>query len=152
MSDPRVVCSRTCRWSDLFVLGGRSSEPPKRYRELDKYCDNPHANRGYCPSWAHASQSHLPESYRGSFSLFCYFQWLYAHHLKPQDWVKQSIPFSYMAFTATSTDGAAHNLQVYSDVSGGACHRSPKPAVLLQLRYRVELGRSNADDSMDPDV
>jgi hypothetical protein len=80
------------------------------------------------------------------------FQCLHAHHLKPQDWVKQSIPFSYMAFTATSTDGASHAVQVYSDVSGGACHRSPKPAVLPELRYRVELGRSNADDSVDPDV
>ena len=57
-----------------------------------------------------------------------------------------------MALTATSTDGASHDLQVYSDVSGGACHRSPKPTVLPQLPYRVELGRSNADDSVDPDV
>ncbi|KAF8497594.1 hypothetical protein F5888DRAFT_301200 [Russula emetica] len=38
--------------------------------------------------------------------------------IEPQDWVKQSIPFSYMAFTATSMDGASHAVQVYSDVSG----------------------------------
>ncbi|KAI0278699.1 hypothetical protein BGY98DRAFT_916673 [Russula aff. rugulosa BPL654] len=38
--------------------------------------------------------------------------------IEPQDWVKQSIPFSYMAFTATSTDGQSHAVQVYSDVSG----------------------------------
>jgi Domain of unknown function (DUF5127) len=44
---------------------------------------------------------------------------LHAHHLKPRDWVKQSIPFSYMAFTAGSLDGVAHAVQVYSDVSGG---------------------------------
>jgi hypothetical protein len=39
---------------------------------------------------------------------------------KPADWVKQSIPFSYIAFTAKSLDGLAHALQVYTDVSGGA--------------------------------
>ncbi|KAF8480056.1 hypothetical protein DFH94DRAFT_692413 [Russula ochroleuca] len=38
--------------------------------------------------------------------------------IEPRDWVKQSIPFSYMAFTASSLDGAAHSVQVYSDVSG----------------------------------
>ncbi|KAF8491808.1 hypothetical protein F5888DRAFT_1619585 [Russula emetica] len=38
--------------------------------------------------------------------------------IEPQDWVKQSIPFSYMAFTANSLDGASHAVQVYSDVSG----------------------------------
>ena len=39
--------------------------------------------------------------------------------LKPGDWVKQSIPFSYLSLTAKSLDGAAHAVQVYSDVSGG---------------------------------
>ncbi|KAI0289968.1 DUF1793-domain-containing protein [Russula brevipes] len=38
--------------------------------------------------------------------------------IEPGDWVKQSIPFSYMAFTARSLDGAAHVVQAYSDVSG----------------------------------
>jgi hypothetical protein len=59
---------------------------------------------------------------------------LHAHHLKPRDWVKQSIPFTYMAFSASSLDGAAHAVQVYSDVSGGTCNRSPKPVVSPQLR------------------
>jgi hypothetical protein len=47
------------------------------------------------------------------------FNVLHMHHPKPGDWVKQSIPFSYMAFTANSLDGANHTVQVYSDVSGG---------------------------------
>ncbi|KAH9968155.1 DUF1793-domain-containing protein [Russula dissimulans] len=34
------------------------------------------------------------------------------------DWVKQSIPFSYLSFTAKSLDGNAHAVQVYSDISG----------------------------------
>ena len=38
---------------------------------------------------------------------------------QPGNWVKQSIPFSYLASSAKSLDGAAHNVQVYSDVSGG---------------------------------
>ncbi len=77
---------------------------------------------------------------------------LHTHHLKPQDWVKQSIPFSYMAFTANSLDGASHAVQVYSDVSGGTRNPSPEPMVSFQLRYRVELGGSIADDSVDPVV
>ena len=39
---------------------------------------------------------------------------------QPGDWVKQSIPFSYLALSAKSLDGAAHTVQVYSDVTGGA--------------------------------
>ncbi|KAI0278703.1 hypothetical protein BGY98DRAFT_505082 [Russula aff. rugulosa BPL654] len=38
--------------------------------------------------------------------------------IEPQDLVKQSIPFSYMSFTAKSTNGSSHHVQVYSDVSG----------------------------------
>ena len=39
---------------------------------------------------------------------------------QPGDWVKQSIPFSYLALSAKSLDGAAHTVQVYSDITGGA--------------------------------
>ncbi|KAH9000989.1 hypothetical protein EDB83DRAFT_2275918 [Lactarius deliciosus] len=34
--------------------------------------------------------------------------------IEPGDWVKQSIPFSYLSLTAKSLDGAAHAVQVYS--------------------------------------
>ncbi|KAF8165232.1 DUF1793-domain-containing protein [Crassisporium funariophilum] len=37
--------------------------------------------------------------------------------VEPTDLVKQSIPFSYMAVSAASTDGVAHSVQVYSDIS-----------------------------------
>ncbi|KAH9079604.1 hypothetical protein EDB83DRAFT_2216395 [Lactarius deliciosus] len=37
--------------------------------------------------------------------------------IEPGDWVKQSIPLSYMSLTAKSLDGAAHAVQVYSDLS-----------------------------------
>ncbi|KAF8263272.1 hypothetical protein EI94DRAFT_1704113 [Lactarius quietus] len=38
--------------------------------------------------------------------------------IEPGDWVKQSIPFSYLSLSVESLDGAAHAVQVYSDVSG----------------------------------
>ncbi|KAH9063198.1 hypothetical protein EDB87DRAFT_1681625 [Lactarius vividus] len=38
--------------------------------------------------------------------------------IEPGDWVKQSIPFSYLALSAKSLDSVAHAVQVYSDVSG----------------------------------
>jgi hypothetical protein len=40
--------------------------------------------------------------------------------LKPGDWVKQSIPFSYLSLTAVSQDGSPHNVQVYSGIDGSA--------------------------------
>ncbi|KAH8986917.1 hypothetical protein EDB83DRAFT_1167895 [Lactarius deliciosus] len=39
--------------------------------------------------------------------------------IEHEDWVKQSIPFSYMSLTAESLDGAAHATQVYSDLNLG---------------------------------
>ncbi|KAL1676966.1 DUF1793-domain-containing protein [Schizophyllum commune] len=38
--------------------------------------------------------------------------------IEPDDLVRQSTPFSYMAVSATSNDGASHSVQVYSDISG----------------------------------
>ena len=51
------------------------------------------------------------------------------HDLKPGDMIRQSIPFSYMSFTAKSLDGASHAVQVYSDVGGRTCNSSLKPVV-----------------------
>ena len=41
------------------------------------------------------------------------------HMTQPSDWVKQSIPFSYLSLGAHASDGASHNIQIYSDVTGG---------------------------------
>ncbi|KAL1665396.1 hypothetical protein GGF50DRAFT_126410 [Schizophyllum commune] len=38
--------------------------------------------------------------------------------IEPDDLVRQSTPFSYMAVTAASNDGMSHSVQVYSDISG----------------------------------
>ena len=74
------------------------------------------------------------------------------YHVKPQDWVKQSVPFSYMSFTANSLDNASHAVQVYSDVSGGTCNPFPKPDTTQHLDYRVDLGGSIAENSVELDV
>ncbi|KIY46672.1 DUF1793-domain-containing protein [Fistulina hepatica ATCC 64428] len=37
--------------------------------------------------------------------------------VEPNDFVKHSTPFSYMALSVQSTDGAAHSVQLYSDIS-----------------------------------
>jgi len=47
------------------------------------------------------------------------FKYMHTHPSKPGDWIKQSIPFSYIAFTAKSLDGSAHAVQLYTDVTGG---------------------------------
>ncbi|KAH9064488.1 hypothetical protein EDB87DRAFT_1241631 [Lactarius vividus] len=46
------------------------------------------------------------------------FNLTFLNPIEPGDWVKQSIPFSYLSLTAESLDGATHAVQVYSDVSG----------------------------------
>ncbi|KAH8980361.1 hypothetical protein EDB86DRAFT_3052194 [Lactarius hatsudake] len=47
--------------------------------------------------------------------------------IEPEDWVKQSIPFSYMSLTAESLDGTAHATQMYSDLNlgGRSCCSAP---------------------------
>lgn len=37
--------------------------------------------------------------------------------IEPSDWVRQSIPFSYVAVNASSNDGQPHHVQLYSDIS-----------------------------------
>ncbi|KIM22747.1 hypothetical protein M408DRAFT_281196 [Serendipita vermifera MAFF 305830] len=38
--------------------------------------------------------------------------------IEPSDFVRMSLPFSYMSVTATPNDGAQHSVQIYSDLSG----------------------------------
>ncbi|KAI0310162.1 hypothetical protein OF83DRAFT_1288264, partial [Amylostereum chailletii] len=41
----------------------------------------------------------------------------YLSPIEPNDFVKQSIPFSYLAFEARSTDGSPHRMQVYTGIT-----------------------------------
>ncbi|EMD35396.1 hypothetical protein CERSUDRAFT_66560 [Gelatoporia subvermispora B] len=42
----------------------------------------------------------------------------YLSPIEPSDWVKQSMPFSYVALEANSIDGNKHDVQVYFDIDG----------------------------------
>jgi hypothetical protein len=37
---------------------------------------------------------------------------------QPEDLLKQSLPLSYLALSAVSTDGGSHSVQLYTDISG----------------------------------
>jgi hypothetical protein len=39
----------------------------------------------------------------------------------PEDYVRQSLPMSYMQVSVISIDGKDHNVQLYSDISAGRC-------------------------------
>ncbi|KAH8834149.1 hypothetical protein DL96DRAFT_1579578 [Flagelloscypha sp. PMI_526] len=52
--------------------------------------------------------------------------------VEPNDPVKQSMPFSYMSVTAQSADGAAHAVQVYSDISAEWASGDPASLVNWQ--------------------
>ena len=40
-------------------------------------------------------------------------------NITPNDLQRQSVPFSYLDVQVTSMDGAPHDVQVYTDISGG---------------------------------
>lgn len=39
--------------------------------------------------------------------------------ITPSDLMRQSLIFSYVDISVTSTDGAAHNVQLYTDITAG---------------------------------
>jgi hypothetical protein len=47
------------------------------------------------------------------------FNITFLNPITPGDFVSWSIPFSYVSIAATSLDGQAHSVQIYSDISGG---------------------------------
>lgn len=48
--------------------------------------------------------------------------------LTPNDFMRASLPFSYMEVEVTSLDGADHDVQLYTDISAGK-------SVIEQLKY-----------------
>lgn len=103
----------------VLLIFGRLTPRQWYYREPDEYSDHAHPDCGHFASWAHASQCYLSKPHRGLSLLFIFAYTFYIRHPKRGDWVKQSIPFSYITFAAKSLDGSAHAVQVYTDVSGG---------------------------------
>lgn len=39
--------------------------------------------------------------------------------LTPTDMVRQSLPFSYLDVTISSSDGSTHDVQLYTDITAG---------------------------------
>ena len=55
--------------------------------------------------------------------LFYQFQLALTICYKPDDWVKQSMPFAYLSLEASALDDASHSVQLYSEVTAGQFHR-----------------------------
>jgi hypothetical protein len=95
-----------------------------------------------------ASLFHLTSAWR---IMTCFLQ-------KPADLVRQSMPFSYVYVEATSLDGKAHHVQVYSDVSGGNARLrmifyiwySLQDTFLHRMGFRRSRHKSQVEHDSDP--
>ncbi|CCM04857.1 uncharacterized protein FIBRA_07050 [Fibroporia radiculosa] len=56
--------------------------------------------------------------------------------VEPSDWVKQSLSFSYLAVGAESTDGKAHSVQVYSEITAQWASSDAIPTVATNISFR----------------
>ncbi|KAI9456365.1 hypothetical protein BJY52DRAFT_1171492, partial [Lactarius psammicola] len=58
------------------------------------------------------------------------FNLTFLNPIEPGDWVKQSIPFSYLSLAAKSLDGAVHAVQVHSQLSSEWMSGDPNQSVV----------------------
>lgn len=65
--------------------------------------------------------------------------------LTPTDLMRQSLVFSYVDVSVTSTDGAAHDVQLYTDITAGkgSCLLCLVLLLLTMLFDRMDLWRQN---------
>ena len=65
--------------------------------------------------------------------------------LTPTDLMRQSLVFSYVDVSVTSTDGAAHDVQLYTDITAGKTSGLPYIVLfsLTMLFDRMDLWRQN---------
>lgn len=63
--------------------------------------------------------------------------------ITPTDLMRQSLIFSYVDVSVTSTDGAAHDVQLYTDITAGKlfCSLLFLLALLTVLLNRMDLWR-----------
>ena len=79
-------------------------------------------------SWSDAIQRFLHQPYWGMLSWFVIAEKSssFTGHItsypksKPTDLVRQSLPFTYLTMSASSTDGNSHNVRMYVSINGGA--------------------------------
>ena len=64
---------------------------------------------------------------------------------QPTDFVKQSIPFSYLSVEASSLDGQSHAVQLYSDISAGENWRDRAQRTRLIIRLEWVSGNRSAN-------
>ncbi|OCH91422.1 hypothetical protein OBBRIDRAFT_524115, partial [Obba rivulosa] len=74
----------------------------------------------------------------------------YLTPIEPSDWVRQSMPFSYVAMEVSSIDGQPHDIQVYFDVDGGWMSGDNSAVVKWNLQsasgvtyHEIQLNTSN---------
>ena len=66
--------------------------------------------------------------------------------LTPSDLMRQSLVFSYLDVSVTSADGAAHDVQLYTDITAGKIFgllHLVVPFSLTMLFDRMDLWRQN---------
>ncbi|KAJ7195913.1 hypothetical protein GGX14DRAFT_674126 [Mycena pura] len=54
--------------------------------------------------------------------------------VEPSDWVRQSLPFSYVYVDGASTDGKTHSIQLYADISAEWVSNSKDTAIQWQSK------------------
>jgi hypothetical protein len=121
VTGPRM--ERACEYRQYHLRSPRAERNYNRtfhLCEYHRYDDHTYTNSAHHTSRAHANQSYIPQPYRGSSSVINSLHHPHVYLSKPGDFVRQSIPFSYLSVTATSLDNLAHRVQVYSDITGGA--------------------------------
>ena len=62
--------------------------------------------------------------------------------LTPNDYVRQSLIFSYMEVEVWSMDGGSHNVQLYTDISAGKFGATALGRVFAHSSDRMGVGRS----------
>ena len=70
-----------------------------------------------------------------------------ANEKQPSDWVKQSLPFSYLSLEATSRDGKPHAVQFYSGITAGTSSPNMRVLCLSFLPPRGFLEWASGDSS-----
>lgn len=60
--------------------------------------------------------------------------------ITPTDLMRQSLIFSYVDVSVTSTDGAAHDVQLYTDLTAGKRFGSPSMVLTLLTMLLDRMG------------
>jgi hypothetical protein len=118
-SDSGMVCFNT-DWRHCIQAAWRSQHPerPGGYPKAIHF----HPDSNFIFAWLRRQsvcKHNLCDPNRGKLSRTLWNLSARILFIQAMDLVRLSTPFSYLQVIATSSDGQPHNVQVYSDVSGG---------------------------------